>query len=68
MSTSSLSGPTVRGGASLVRPGIVGEPCGINKILAATVVGVNVAPLGTCVIHTLTVSLNMAVGIDKGEA
>ena len=53
---------------SFIGPWVVGEPGRVNQILAAGVVGVHIAPLGSCMIYTPAIALNMTRGVNKGEA
>ena len=46
---------------SLIRPGIVRKPGREDEILTAAVGRVNIAPLGSCVVNTPAVSLNLAI-------
>ena len=57
-----------RGSTSLVGPGIVGKPCGVDQILAAAGEMVNIAPLGSGMVHALAVALDMAARVYEGEA
>merc|ERR1712154_693928 len=53
---------------SFIGPWVVGEPGRVDQILAAGVVGVHIAPLGSCMIYTPAIALNMTRGVNKGEA
>ena len=53
---------------SFIGPWVVGEPGRVDQILAAGVMGVHIAPLGSCMIYTPAVALDMTRGVNKGEA
>merc|ERR1711999_52191 len=53
---------------SFIGPWVVGEPGRVNQILAAGVVGVHIAPLGSRMIYTPAIALNMTRGVNKGKA
>jgi hypothetical protein len=57
-----------RGGACFIGPGVVGEPLGGDKVLAAAVGGVHVAPLGPSAVHRLAVALDDISTVSEGEA
>ena len=53
---------------SFIGPWVVGEPGRVDQILAAGVMGVHITPLGSCMIYTPAVALDMTRGVNKGEA
>ena len=46
----------------------MGEPLGGDKVLAAAVGGVHVAPLGPGAVHRLAVALDDVSAVSEGEA
>ena len=57
-----------RGGAGLVRPGVVGEPLGGDEVLAGGVSLVDITPLSSSTVHSQTVALNHSIGVSEGQA
>merc|ERR1712186_54268 len=54
--------------ASFIGPWVVGEPGRVDQILAAGVMGVHITPLGSCMIYTSAIALNMTRRVNKREA
>merc|ERR1719206_945151 len=40
----------------------------VDNILAAAVVGVHIAPLGSCMVHTLAITLDTPTRVYEGQA